>query len=64
MDRCGFVIFLKVVSMTVATYLLGGGYDIRTIQELLGHDDVRTTMIYTQVLNQGPSRVRSPVDAL
>jgi len=47
-----------------ATHLLEGDYHIRTVQELLSHTDVRTTLIYTHVLNRGPSGVRSPVDGL
>ncbi len=45
-----------------AKNLLEAGYDIRTVQELLGHKDVKTTMIYTHVLNRGPKVVRSPLD--
>jgi site-specific recombinase XerD len=63
-DRTTSSIFFHGVKHSYATHLQEAGFDIRTAQELLGHEDVKTTMIYTHVLNRGQSGVRSPVDEL
>jgi site-specific recombinase XerC len=57
-----FLTCLAVNQNVAASHLLQNGYDIRTIYELLGHKDVRKTMIYTHGLNRGGKGVRSPLD--
>lgn len=62
--KIGKMVTPHVFRHAFATHLLEDGYDIRTVQELMGHSNVETTMIYTHVLNKGARAVRSPLDGL
>ena len=64
LDQVRQAIRTRHYSHSFATHLLEDGYDIRTVQELLGHKDVSTTMVYTRVLNRGGRGVASPADRL
>lgn len=60
----GGLFILAAIRHSFATYLLEGGYDIRTVQELLVHEDVKTAMVCTHVLNRGPAGVHGPIDGI